>query len=104
MNYYIILFIMFITLLSIILIKKNKNKDTFVADIQLSSTLKEHIDTSNIRKYQLIGGKAKCYSCENDAYLRSCGNSCSAINTRPLKFYINEPMKDHGHPKMGYIS
>lgn len=76
----------------------------YVASIKEPTTLINYIDTSNIPLYERVGGVSKCFSCEADAFKRSCGNSFAAINTRPLKYYESMPLPEIGHARMGYMA
>jgi hypothetical protein len=79
-------------------------RETFSASIKEPTTLINYIDTSNIPLYERVGGVSKCFSCEADAFKRSCGNSFAAINTRPLKYYEAMPLPEIGHARMGYMA
>jgi hypothetical protein len=74
------------------------------ASIKEPTTLINYIDASNIPLYERVGGVSKCYSCEADAFKRSCGNSFAAINTRPLKYYEGMPLPEIGYARMGYMT
>jgi len=74
------------------------------ASIKEPTTLINYIDASNIPLYERVGGVSKCYSCEADAFKRSCGNSLAAINTRPLKYYEGMPLPEIGYARMGYMT
>jgi hypothetical protein len=71
--------------------------------IKEPTTLINYIDASNIPLYERVGGVSKCFSCEADAFKRSCGNSFAAINTRPLKYYEGMPIPEIGYARMPYL-
>jgi hypothetical protein len=79
-------------------------RERFTANVNTPTTLINDIDTSNIPLYKRVGGPSKCYSCETDAFNRSCGNSYAAISTRPLKYYEGMPLPEIGYARMGYMS
>lgn len=101
MDKYVMMFIALWIVLAYAFLRKNEK---FVANIDKPTTFIGSIDTSNIPLYQRVGGTSKCYSCEADAYRRSCGNSFAAIDTRPLRYYQSMPIPEIGHARMGYVT
>ncbi len=101
MDNYVIIGISTIIILTFIFFRY---RERFVSNVNEPTTLINYIDTSQIPLYERVGGTSKCFSCEADAYKRSCGNSYAAINTRPLKYYEAMPLPEIGYARMGYMT
>jgi hypothetical protein len=103
MDKFAIVGIIIIMIIIFILFYPKHERFSLGASIKEPSTLINYIDVSNIPLYERVGGASKCYSCEADAFKRSCGNSFAAINTRPLKYYEGTPLPEIGYARMPYL-